>query len=111
MKNEKQEHNETQQGLEDFEEVSNDFKPWKPSKSGEEIIGTISRKIKGNFGFSYVLETEQGDVIMPNHAILMSLLDRCNINDTVKIVYLGTQKSKDKGKNDTKTYKLYVKKA
>ena len=103
--------NEKQTALEEsFEEVTSEFTAWKPSVN-DTITGKIVRRIKSNYGVSSVIENKDGEFILPNHAILSALLEKCAIGDTVKINCVGMEKSKTPGKNDMTLYKVFIKKA
>jgi hypothetical protein len=95
---------------ENYEEVSNEYKIWKPSLN-DEIEGTIVKRQKSSFGQSYVLEKDDELYLLPNHAILEGLLDRCHIGDRVRIVCTGFQEAKEKGKNKTTLYKVFIKRS
>lgn len=90
----------------EFEEVtSTEQQYWKPTIESE-IQGTIIRRQKSTFGMSYVIETKEGAVVLPNHVVLEGLLNKCDIGDKVKIICYGAEPNK-KG-NNTLLYKLFV---
>ena len=102
--------NEKQQQIfEEYEEVSNEYRIWKP-QIADVLVGKIIKRQKSNFGMSFVLEVEDDLVLLPNHAMLETLLGRCAIGDNVRIVCTGTIPS-TKGKNPLMQYKVFLKKA
>jgi hypothetical protein len=77
---------------------------WKPTTDSE-IKGKIIKQQKSKFGMSYVLETTDGNFVLPNHVVLDSLLSMCEIGDNVKITCTGSVKNKTG--NNTQLYKLF----
>ena len=93
---------------EEYDEVSNDFKIWKP-QIADVLIGKIVKRQKSSYGNSFVIEKDDELFLLPNHQVLESLLERCHIGDNVRVVCTGTQPN-TKGKNPTMLYKVFIKK-
>jgi hypothetical protein len=102
VKNEKQNKLE-----EEFSEVVSEQKVWKPF-AGAKISGKIVKRIKSNYGSSFVLELDNETYLLPNHKVLEELLNKCYIGDVVRIECVGTAPSKFS--NETMLYKVFVKK-
>jgi hypothetical protein len=92
---------------EEYTEVTNKQGIWKPV-IGDYISGKIVKRQKSNFGESFVLETDDGEVLLPNHKVLENLLSRCYIGDTVRVECIGTTPS-NKG-HDIMLYKVFLRK-
>lgn len=98
----KQENNE-------MEEVLSNFTYWNPENVGDSVTGIYARNFKGNFGTQYLIETEEGDVVLPSHKVLEALFSKVSVGDFVKVECVGHQPSKQAGRNPTTLYKLYKK--
>jgi hypothetical protein len=66
---------------------------------GQEIEGVWEGSRAGKYGLLGVLATADGPVTFPMHTVLVDRLEAVTVGDTVKIVYLGMQASKESGKS------------
>lgn len=71
---------------------------WNPDRINEQIEGLLTRsnERKGKFGLqkTFYIETDDGEIGLPSHAVLNNGMSRINIGDFVRITYLGEDEEK-----------------
>jgi hypothetical protein len=78
---------------------------WKPTKEGETLTGkVVSERTHEKFGKSWTIETSDGEITTPSHAVLQNRLSNIKIGDKVRITYQGTQPAKIRGNSPTVMY-------
>lgn len=88
--------------------IETEYEFWKPSKEGEELVGVVERVLNGNFGNQYVIKTDdERSVLTPSHKVLQNRMIEILEGDFVRLVFIGTEPSKEKGKNPTAMYEVY----
>ena len=88
------------------QESTGDF--WLPTKEGEELEGTVTRKFNGQFGDQFEIENDKGTFTTPSHKVLQAKMSKVEVGNKVKLVYIKTDLPTIKGKNGTKIYEVYI---
>jgi hypothetical protein len=84
---------------------------WKPENAGEYVEGKLVSLRAGKYGQQYEIEQADGAVVtVPTSAFLENRIAQADVGKMIKIVFDGMQASKTKGKNDMRTFKIFVKK-
>jgi len=91
----------------EFERVESDVNFWKP-EIGDVLVGEVSGVFRGGYGDQKIVTGTDGeDYVMPNHAMLVSLLQKFEVGNIVKIICTDEKAAKEKGKNPMKVYEVY----
>ena len=89
------------------QESTGDF--WSPTKEGEELEGTITRKFTGEFGCQFEIEKANKDLLTtPSHKDLQAKMSKVEVGDKVKLVFVKTDLPKIRGQNGAKIYDVYI---
>lgn len=75
---------------------------------GDKLEGKYTNKRDAKFGFAYDFETKDGVKTMFGSAVLDSRMDRIHFGDKVRIVREEDIPSKEKNKNPTKMFKVFI---
>lgn len=82
-------------------------KIWLPEEEDDQIQGEVASKLEGQFGLQLVIKTADGEVMTPSHKVLQNRLATAKPGDVVRIVFVGKEKSKTKGRQDMSMYEVY----
>ncbi len=83
---------------------------WKPTKVNEEISGVVIGIDEGQYGKNYTIKQDDGKMVTPSsYKVLQSRMATVRPGDTVKIIYTGTEPSKQRGYEDTLMFRVLVK--
>jgi len=75
--------------------VEQEGEVWSPKDKGEELIGVISEIERNQYGETYFVENEDGDIKkLPKHKILMDLMSKARLGLKIKVVYEGNKPTK-----------------
>lgn len=95
---EREQSDKVEQNVEEegFEEVEPDWHDiWVPEEKGDSLSGSVLDIQEGAYGIEAILETADGEIIRtPAHKILQSRIEKIAVGDFVRIVYLGTNRTK-----------------
>jgi len=91
---------------------------WNAEKVGDVLEGVVVDVIGSGseFGKQWMIECESAtsseleSVLTPSHKVLQNRMNKVEIGDQVKIVYVKEDLPKIKGHNPTKIYEVFVKK-
>lgn len=82
------------------------------AKKGDEIKGTLIRAEAGEYNkkptTNYVLQTDEGEVVLPNHAYLNGRMIKVPVGKAVRIVYQGKGEGKGRGRAAPELYDVYM---
>lgn len=75
--------------------TTSELKVWKPQEDNEAIEGVLKSYVEHEqYGRQYKLDVDGEEISMPSHRILQDKLSQIELNNIVKIVYVGTKPSK-----------------
>lgn len=80
---------------------------WLPAEVGEEIIGMVVEVREGKYGKQWRIQNEQLklDCWTPSHKVLQNRMAKANIEDCIRIKYVG-EEDNEKG-NPTNLYRVF----
>lgn len=82
---------------------------WIPQNEGDELIGTVTDIVEGDYGKQYVIKKDDGEEIRtPSHKVLQNRMAKVKAGNKVKIVYTGEEPPSVKGQKPTKMYKAFI---
>lgn len=83
---------------------------WLPQKENDQLVGKVVDAKEGDFGFQWIIETEDGDKFRtPSHRVLQNRMNGIETGKFVKIIYDGEEPPSVKGRNPTKMYRVFEK--
>jgi hypothetical protein len=84
---------------------------WIPTVKGDDLIGVVKEiDTETQFGTQYTIERDSDKELLrtQSHAVLMNRMAKAKVGDHVKIVFLGEDLPKTKGRNPTKLYDVFI---
>ncbi len=82
---------------------------WLPKEEKEELVGEVMHiNREGLYGVQYTIKKDDGDeVLTPSHKVLQNRMQKADVGEKVKIVFIGTEPPKIRGQNPTTIYEVY----
>ena len=83
---------------------------WLPSIPNEKIIGVVVSIRSGDYGNQYLLENKSVGLRTwtPSHKVLQYRMEKVQVGDTIKIVYVGQEPPAVRGRNPTRMYQVWL---
>lgn len=92
-----------------WEKVETPQNFWKPENEGEELVGSITNVIDGQYGVQLTILTKEGqEFTTPSHKVLQNRLKGLKVGQKIKIERKETLAPKVRGQNPTVMYDVFV---